>query len=126
MPKSPSFAGKPATLAAFRVNRRPIGAPTLFADQDIPDVLTHFTEMLKPGYPVSTFGHGEERIWRVGGVKVSEAEQMLTGKLGWTKANGEVETDWSDELMDYVDVPGHPPTKFVPFVFDAESRILAI
>ena len=122
---NPPFAGKPATVVAYRVNRRPVAHPTLFADQAAPDILDHFVEMLKPGFPVSTYGKGGERTWRVGGRKVDQEERMVTGRLGWVKADSGTETDWSDEEMDYVDVPGHPETVYFPFVFDADSRILA-
>lgn len=122
----PWFANREGEVVVYRVNRRPLGAETLFPAQQPDDVFDHFTRMLAPGWEVVS-GRGNQRIWRIGGVERDPASQLLTGKLGWVPRGEEVVPEWSAEDKDWLANFAAPHGgRILPFGFDGESRLLAV
>lgn len=118
------FAGSDGILFVFRVNRRPLTEGSLFEKDQTP--FEHFRRVLAPGYDVIT-GRGNQRVWKVGGIRVEEGQELLTGKLGWLpKGKKIVVPTWSDEEQDWTNVPTQAGGGIMPFGFDGEKRLLAI
>ncbi|MEX2105648.1 MAG: hypothetical protein WD810_02010 [Solirubrobacterales bacterium] len=118
------FAGMAGLFFVFRVNRRPLGEGNLFEKEQTP--FDHFRRVLAPGFDVVT-GRGNQRVWKVGGVRVNEEQELLTGKLGWLpKGKKIVVPTWSDEEQDWTNVPTQAGGGIMPFGFDGEKRLLAV
>jgi hypothetical protein len=126
-PDPPPFAGKPARLLVFRVNRRPLTADNLFAEPGLPtDVFDHFLRVFAPGHPVVT-GRAHQRTWRAGGLEVDHGARVLTGRLGWEPRREDVIPAWSDEDKDWsASRPSPQGGRLLPFGFDGETRLLTV
>jgi hypothetical protein len=120
------FAGRPGDVAVFRVNRRPIRAPSLLTPDTPDDVYAHLVGVLAPGYKVVT-GRAYQRVWRVGGLQLFDDERQVAGKLGWEPLGEDIVPKWSDEEKDWLTTATSPHGgAILPFVFDGDSRLLAI
>jgi hypothetical protein len=119
------FAGKEGVFYVFRVNRRPLPEESLFEKKpDSP--FDHFSAVLEPGFDVVT-GRGYKRGWKVGGVEIDPARQVLTGKLGWYPLGKEVVVpDWSEEEQDWLTEAQRAGGGVMPFGFDGETRLLTV
>ncbi len=125
-PETPWFAGRSGSLLVYRVNRRPHYSDTLFPTKMPDDVFEHFVRVLAPGYEVVT-GRANQRVWRVGGLRVNDEDRTITGKLGWQPKEEEVVSEWSEEEMDWLSQKAVPKErKLMPFGFDGESRLLSV
>jgi hypothetical protein len=125
--ESPWFAGQAARLYLFRVNRRPMGADTLFPGEPPADVFDHFVRVLAPGHEVIT-GRRHQRTWRVGGLHPDPETRTVVGQVGW-EPRGEtvIVPRWSPEEMAWTASTEDPlGGDFVPFGWDAETRLLAV
>jgi len=119
--------GESGELLLYRVNRRPIGADSMFPEEIPDDVLDHFNRMFPNGWKVETKGGGGNRIWRSGGVEFDHQARVMTGKLGWHPAEEEAVTDYDDQAEDWVVSIEAPHGRVVlPFAFDGDTRILAV
>src|SRR6185437_282362 len=105
--EAPWFAGRAGQLFVYRVNRRPRYSQTLFPSQMPNEVFEHFVRVLAPGYEVVT-GRRSQRVWRVGGLRIDEPEEVLTGKLGWQPREDEIVWEWSDEAKDWLSQTAAP------------------
>lgn len=119
------FAGRAGAVLVFRVNRRQMPKVSLFAPEP-PPVFEDFRRMLSPGWEVIS-GRRHQRIWKVGGVSTNAELELLEGKLGWLPRGETVVPAWSDEDKDWTSSVADPAGgQVMPFVFDGESRILAV
>ena len=124
-PVEPWFAGKPATVLLFRVNRRPLAQSDLFAEQP-ESVLDHLAEVLLFGESVIT-GRRNRREWLLGNRSINERTGQLTGQIGWERTDqraGDHYNPTSRQWEDVVEDAG--VSARAPFLFDASSRILAV
>jgi hypothetical protein len=119
------FAGKPGSILVFRVNRRYLPKVSLFAPAPLP-AFEHFRRLLAPGWEVIS-GRRHQRIWKVGGISSDLDQELLVGKLGWLPRGETVVPSWSEEDQDWTSSVSAPAGgQVMPFVFDGESRILAV
>lgn len=97
------FAGKDVDVLIFRVNRRPIGDPMLFAPPR--SLLSHLRRVLSADrdHPVRS-GRRYQREWRVGNLVVGAG--TLTGMIGWSRSGialsnmyDPVSGEWRDTVV---------------------------
>lgn len=122
----PWFAKRDSTtLLLYRVNRRPMSAPSLFAIQP-EDVLDHISEVLLFGEVVET-GRSNKREWILGNRDIDLSTRTLSGQIGYerpTERSADHYDEGTKEWRDVVDVVEQ--TARAPFVFHADSRILGV
>lgn len=122
----PWFSRRESVYALlYKVNRRPRTPQTLFAVEP-DDIFKHITEVLLFGHAVQT-GTRYQRTWVLGNRQVDVDRRTLSGQIGFTSA-GEHDADWYDEeSQEWVSgIELLSNTARAPFLFHAESRILAI
>ncbi len=122
----PWFARRDTTtLLIYRVNRRPLPAPTLFAEQP-DDVLDHITEVLLFGEMVET-GRSNKREWILGNRDIDLKTRTLSGQIGYERPAERSADRYDEDAQEWRDVVDViEQTARAPFVFSAESRILGI
>jgi hypothetical protein len=124
--ETPWFAGRPGTLLVYRINRRPKYSDSLFPSKMPEDVFEHLVRVLAPGYEVVT-GRANQRVWKVGGLRVDEGGRAVTGKLGWQPREEEPVAEWSEEEKDWSSATAAPKErKLMPFGFEGETRLLTV
>jgi len=121
----PWFEGASGPVLLFKVNRRPM-PQNLFGDEQPHDVLNHFAESLLFGEQVVT-GRKVKRTWLLGNRDIDVRDRMLAGQIGWERHDSAAADAYDSEQQQWIDVveqKGRSARSV--FVFDAESRLLAV
>jgi hypothetical protein len=107
------------------VNRRPVAQETFLADR-IDDPLLHVAEVLPFGEPVET-GRAHKRVWRLGDRELDLDMRVLTGQIGWERAERREGGRFDAEKMSWIDVLEETAAiAHAPFLFDGETTGLAV
>lgn len=123
---APWFDGRPGVVLLYRINRRPLAEPQLFAAQ--PDSFSdHLVEVLLfGGEPVVT-GRSTQREWLLGNREVRVADDLLIGHVGWRRHRAEPSAHFDDEHAQWIDeVAESEVSARSAFVIDGRSQVLAV
>lgn len=125
-PLEPWFSKRDATtLLLYRVNRRPLSTPTLFAKQPS-DVLDHIAEVLLFGEIVET-GRANKREWILGNRDIDLDTRTISGQIGYERPTERSSDRYDEETKEWRDaVDVIEQTARSPFVFHADSRVLGV
>lgn len=121
----PWYSGREETILFFRINRRPLAEPSMFASR--PDsVLDHVAEALLFGEPVVT-GRRHQRVWRLGERRIDTDQQTLTGQVGWQAVDAHARTEFDEENTRWFEAAEESGRgAFTAFALDATTRVLGV
>ncbi|MGN9803048.1 hypothetical protein [Micromonospora sp. L32] len=121
----PWFAERSGVVLLYRINRRPLPEPSLFAHQ--PELfMDHLVEVLQFGVPEVT-GRRNKREWRLGNREITPDEDALFGQIGWVRTDYRAADHYNEAEMRWEDiVEGREVSARAPFVIDGGSRILGV
>lgn len=122
----PWFATRltPPAFLYFKINRRPLTTPTLFAQDQPVDFFDHLVEVLLFGDPVIT-GRAHQRVWLLGSRNIDTRLRVLSGEIGFERAASVTGGHYDMAALEWIDsVQQIELVPRTPFVIDGQTELL--